>query len=167
MGGRAYSPERNRPLLNRQDNVVISTVVCAERVRMKEITSFARRVDGCMGRLNLASLGLAVGAVGQCMFFQNVWRMNEWIAVGIALLPWCSLFILSLTAFSPVTASVLRVCALGALVWYIAVAGLCEAGWLVSGAAVPGSVSMVLARCLMYGGVLWFILLAKRGMPRR
>jgi hypothetical protein len=111
-----------------------------------------------MNRLSIASLGLFIGAIGQGAFYGCVFpHRSARIVVGISLLPWLMVFVISFCRVAPFGPRPFRYCLVIAMCWYTVVTLLAEALFLLTRPAANEHFSIIVARVLMYLGFLSFV----------
>lgn len=123
-----------------------------------------------MGTLNLASLGLLVGAAGQSAFYLRLFpHLPAWVVMAALFVPWLTVFTISFCNRAPFGPGPFRRCLIFAMCWYGGVAVLAEAlHWSIQ-PAPRGHFSLIVARVLMYcaGAVSFFVFIRACAVLRR
>jgi hypothetical protein len=103
-----------------------------------------------LNRLNTASLGYAIGCIGQSLFLRLSPRPLQWIATAIICIPWFTAFLVTMCRGTPVYSRAFRWTLLFAACWYVAVTILIETvKYFGPGAA---DFPILVPRILMYTG---------------
>jgi len=111
-----------------------------------------------MGTLNIASWGLAVGTIGQCVLYGRLPPgLPQWIMMSVLSPPWLLVFVISFCNRPPFGPRSFRRCFLLAMCWYALFTILSEALHFIFHPAPPWHFAFIVARVLMYGGLLGFI----------
>jgi hypothetical protein len=111
-----------------------------------------------MGVLNIASLGLLVGAMGQFWFYGRLFpHIPTWIVWGVLFLPWLTVFTISFCNRAPFGARPFRLCLIVVMCWYAVVSLLAEAIQFFLHLPADGHFPVTTARVLMYFGAFSFI----------
>ena len=113
-----------------------------------------------MGKLNVASWGLCLGAVGQAGLCGNLLpHFPLWAIMAPLYVPWLTVFTISFCKVPPFGPRPFRNCLLFAICWYVAVTAIAEAFFLILPAAPQGHFPLVAARAITYVGALSFFVL--------
>jgi hypothetical protein len=111
-----------------------------------------------LGKLNIASLSLAVGAMGQYWFYgRSFSSIPAWIIVTILLLPWLITFTITLSKRPPFGPRPLRFCLLFVMCLYALLTISAEVLDLFLHLPQDGHFSVTAARIMMYVGLICFI----------
>jgi hypothetical protein len=115
-----------------------------------------------MGLLNLSSFGLAVGAVGQALFFGYLFS-NFPSKIGFlgVLVPWFVIYTITFCRCAPCGRRPFRLILIFAMSWYTAAALLAEVLCLIIRPIPHGHYSLIIPRLLMYLGSLSFIVFVR------
>jgi hypothetical protein len=115
-----------------------------------------------MSRLNIASWGLLIGAIGQSGFYGSLFpRLPDWIMFPILALPWLTVFIISFCNQPPFGPRLFRYFLVFTMCWYGVVTLLAEALHFFIHPAPYGHFSITVARVLTYLGALSFIVFVR------
>lgn len=122
-----------------------------------------------MGWINLASLGLVIGAVGQGVLLRPMlgslpfWPIFVWLMV-----PWLLVFGVSFCQVAPCGPRRFAQILIFSMAWYSLDTVACELVWLFGPRDVSYATSAAIAHALCYGGAMVLILLirAVRGARR-
>jgi hypothetical protein len=116
-----------------------------------------------MGKLNITSWGLFIGAVGQLVLYHSIFpRFPSWVMFGAVLLPWLTIFTISFGQNAPLGPRRFRQCLGFAMCWYAVANAIAEILYLLIQPA--RNVSAALAHVLAYLGFLSFIVLIRAYM---
>jgi len=111
-----------------------------------------------MGRLNIASLLLLLGAMGQYWFRRSFPNIPDPLAWSVVLLPWVVTYAGTFCKVPPpIGPRAFRYCLLGAMCWYGAVIIIAETMYIFKTLPPYGHFPITLARVLMYVGFIAFI----------
>jgi hypothetical protein len=115
-----------------------------------------------MGRLNLASCGLLIGAMGQAAFYASLFpRVPPWVILFPLLPPWLTIFTISFCRQPPFGPRPFRYALVLAMCWYAFAGLLGESLHSFFHTAPSGQFSFTLARLLMYPAALTFIVFVR------
>jgi hypothetical protein len=111
-----------------------------------------------MGGLNIASLGFAIGAMGQYWFYGRFFpHLSHWIVGVVLCLPWLTIYTISFCNAAPFGPRPFRLCLIGAMVWYVLTCIFAEITQHFVRLPPDGHFTVTAARVLMYFGVLSFV----------
>ena len=121
-----------------------------------------------MGKINIASWVLGLGAVGQTLMLGNtVKQVPSWLVILPLLGPWLLIYVISLCRVAPCGrrrfAQLLKV----AMVWYAADSIVCELVWCLVPSARSHIYSAVIPHLLTYGCAISFIVFLRAVRPAR
>jgi hypothetical protein len=112
-----------------------------------------------MGAINLASLGLAIGAMGQFWFYGRLLpQFPRWVVWGFLLLPWVTASAISICNRAPFGPRPFRLCLVTVMVWYALVTLFAELMQAIVHLPADGHFPISAARILMYFGFLSFVM---------
>ena len=115
-----------------------------------------------MGRLNVASGGLLVGAMGQAAFYHSLFpHLSTWVVFIPLLPPWLTIYTISFCRQPPFGPRPFRYALVLAMCWYAFASLLGESLHYFFHTAPWGQFSFTLARLLMYLGALTFIVFVR------
>jgi len=123
-----------------------------------------------MGALNIASIGLAIGAMGQSAFFLRLFpKLSAWVVIGTLFIPWLTVHTISFCNRPPCGPRLFRHCLLFAMCWYAMMLVLAEALFFFIQPPPHGHFSLIIGRVLMYffGAASFFILIRAYLVLRR
>lgn len=122
-----------------------------------------KKAANCMlSRLNVASLGLLVGAVGQAVLYSNLSsRIPRWAILVPLYIPWLTVYAISFCRQPPCGPRRFRDCLIFAMSWYVAMAFAAEVLTDVLHPVLRDRLSLTLGRMLMCAGALTFIVLIR------
>lgn len=110
-----------------------------------------------MSAINLASLCLAVGAMGQFWFYgRYLPNLPRWLVWGFLFLPWVAASGISFCSRPPFGPRAFRFCLLTVMVWYTSVSFFAEVIQHCEHLPADGHIPITAARILMYFGFLSF-----------
>src|SRR5579864_7185809 len=113
-----------------------------------------------MGILNIASLGLLIGALGQSLLWGNPFpRLPQWIVLIQFLPPWLTVYTISFCRQAPFGPRVFRHCLMFAMCWYATMTMLVEARYLFFHIEQHGRFEIVAAQSLTTLGIFALIVL--------
>ena len=111
-----------------------------------------------MGGLNIASLGLAIGVMGQYWFYGRFFsNLPHWIVAGVLCVPWLTVYTISFCNAAPFGPRPFRLCLISAMAWYALATIFAEVIQHFVHLPADGHITITAARVLMYFGVLSFI----------
>jgi len=111
-----------------------------------------------MSRLNIASLGLAIGATGQTALYAVLApRVPVWMIFGVLIPPWLTVYTISFCRKAPFGPRRFRHCLIFAMCWYAATTVLAEILHVLIQPAPWRHFPTIVARVLTYLGVLSFV----------
>ena len=111
-----------------------------------------------LGILNISSYALLIGAFGQAWFYTRFFaNVPHWLVLGVLLLPWLTVHMISFCNGAPFGPRPYRRCLLGAMCWYALLTVLAETGQHFIRLSPYGHIPVAAARCLMYFGWISFI----------
>jgi len=111
-----------------------------------------------MGTLNISSLILVVGAIGQYWFYSRVFSsIAEWIVLGVLFVPWLTVFVITFCKRPPFGPHPFRICLLFVMGLYALLTISAEILDSLLHLPPDGHFSATAARIMMYAGFLCFI----------
>jgi hypothetical protein len=111
-----------------------------------------------MSRLNVASWGLLIGALGQCVLYSSLFQhLPPWFVLIPLLPPWLTVYIISFCRLAPCGPQRFRQFLLFAMCWYAAMSLIADAMTVLFHPVPREHFSIALGRVLMYAGGLTFI----------
>ena len=126
-----------------------------------------RRLDD-MGAVNIASLGLAIGAMGQFWFYGRLFpHFPSWIVWGVLFLPWLTVYTISFCKRSPIGPRPFRFCLYVVMCWYALIIILAEVIQVHVQLPADGGFPVTAARAFMYFGALSFIVFIRASIAIR
>lgn len=115
-----------------------------------------------MGKLNIASLGLFFGALGQAGLYGNLLpQLPAWAIMAPLFLPWLTVYTISFCKVAPFGPRPFRNCLLFAICWYAVMTVIAEILLFVFHPAPQGHFPVFVARILTYVAALSFIVLIR------
>jgi hypothetical protein len=115
-------------------------------------------VGRIMGKLNIASWALLVGAMGQLAFYAPLFPfLPPWVVWVPLVPPWLAIYTISFCRQPPCGPRTFRYALVIAMCWYAAATLLAESLHLLVHSASWGQFSFTAARLLMYLAALSFI----------
>ncbi len=113
-----------------------------------------------MGTLSLANGGFFFGAVGQMLFYGNLFpRISPWLLAVLTLVPWFTVYTATFCKQPLFGPRSMRHCLIFVMAWYLGVALLAEVLTLVLSPLPPEHFSLNVARGIIYlpGSVSIFV----------
>lgn len=111
-----------------------------------------------LGRLNISSLSLLVGAMGQYWFYGRLSsKIPQWIVLLILLLPWLTAFTITLCRRPPFGPRPFRLFLLFVMCWYSLLSIAAEVLNCILHLPPDGHFHIAAARTMMYIGFLCFV----------
>jgi hypothetical protein len=120
--------------------------------------------------LQIASLGLWVGALGQLAFLDRLFPHHSSLCTALSLVPWFTIFVVTFcNAPFPCSARAFRYILLFAMCWYASMSLLAEALIFRIQPVSPSHFSLVAGRLLMYpfGAAAFFVFIKASIIIRR
>lgn len=118
-----------------------------------------------MGKINVASYALAVGAIGQALLLGHLPdRIPHWLVFVPLLGPWLIGHVISFCRVAPCGPRRFAQILTFAMVWYSLDAFVCELSWLLVPASRSQMYSAVIPHVLCWGSALSFIVLMRGSM---
>lgn len=116
-----------------------------------------------LGKLNIASYGLAVGAFGQSWFYRHLLpHVPVWLVLGVLFLPWIAVFSLTFCKRAPFGPRPFRLSLTFVMGWYALVTILAEIlHYLHPAPPDAGPFPITVARILMYFALSSFVAIAR------
>ena len=115
-----------------------------------------------MSRINIASWGMLLGALGQSLFFGYVFpSFPSKILFALLAIPWLTTFTISFCQRPPCGPRPFRLILIFAMCWFSAVTALAETLCFILHLIPHGHFPLTLPRVLTYLGALSFVILAK------
>jgi hypothetical protein len=114
------------------------------------------------GKLNIASWGLLVGALGQAGLYHNLFpQLPTWAVMAPLALPWLTVYTISFCKVAPFGPRPFRNFLLFAICWYAVLTVIAETLLFVFRPAPQGHFPLFVARILTYVAALSFIVLIR------
>src|SRR5260221_7083922 len=110
-----------------------------------------------LGRLNIVSLSLAVGAMGQLWFRRLFPNLPAWVVMGVIFLPWITAFVITFCKQPLFGPRQFRFCLIFVICWYSGATFLAEIVNHYKPLPPDGHFTITVARILMYFGWISFI----------
>jgi hypothetical protein len=114
-----------------------------------------------MGSINVASFGLAFGAIGQAAFYESLFQRHDRLIFLFLLLPWLTIYTISFCRQPPFSPRTFRCVLMSAMCWYAVATLLAESLHFLLRSAPYGHFSFTAARWFMYLGALSFIVFVR------
>jgi hypothetical protein len=111
-----------------------------------------------MSTLNVASWGLLIGALGQCVLYSSLFQhLPQWLVLIPLLPPWLMVYVISFCRQAPCGPLRFRQFLLFAMCWYAATSLIADAMTVLTHPFPRGHLSLTVGRVFMYAGGLTFI----------
>jgi hypothetical protein len=110
-----------------------------------------------MGRLNITSLGLALGSVGQTLLVAPVFTRFGRLAFAVALVPWLITYTITFCRQPPCGIRAFRKTLWFSLGWHAAVTILAEMLQFFFRTPALDKTQFFVARCLMYSSLVSYV----------
>lgn len=115
-----------------------------------------------MGKINVASWALLLGAVGQALLLGHcVDRLPHWLIEALLFGPWLVIYVISFCRVAPCSPLRFAQILIAALAWYSLNTLVCELVWLLIPASRFQTYSAVIPHALSWGSALSFIVLIR------
>ena len=122
-----------------------------------------------MGSINVTSLGLAFGAIGQAAFYRSLFQRHDRLIFFFLLLPWLTIYTISFCRQPPFGPRAFRYVLMFAMCWYAMMSLLAETLFFFIQPPPHGHFSLTIGRALMYpfGAASFFVLIRAYLVLRR
>jgi formate hydrogenlyase subunit 3/multisubunit Na+/H+ antiporter MnhD subunit len=109
-----------------------------------------------LGKLNIASWGFLIGAIGQNWFYTRLFpQISERIILAVLFIPWLTAFVITFCKRPPpISPRAFRICLLGVVGWYAILTILAELLHVLRHLTPSGHFTITTARVLMYIGLV-------------
>ena len=115
-----------------------------------------------MGKINVASWALLLGAVGQALLLgHSVDRVPHWLVDAPLFVPWLVVYVISFCRVAPCGPRRFAQILTAAMAWYSINTLVCELVWLLLPASRSQMYSAIIPHALCWGSALSFIVLTR------
>jgi hypothetical protein len=114
-----------------------------------------------MGKINVASWALLLGAVGQALLLGLMDRVPHWLVLVPLFGPWLLGYVISFCRIAPCGPGRFAQILIFAMAWYSVNAFVCELIWLLFPASRAQMYSAVIPHALCWGSTFSFIVLIR------